>query len=70
MTQRNPDVTLTLDVQAVNKLLQYLGKQPFEEVADLIVDIRNQAAMQLNPQGLPPGMAQPGNGQDHHPPAD
>ena len=61
--QRNPEVNLVLDVQAVNKLLQYLGKQPFDEVADLIVDIRNQASSQLNPGGIP----QPGNGAGARP---
>jgi hypothetical protein len=44
---RNPDISLTLDMEAVNKMLRILGRQPFEDVADLIMDIRQQAAPQL-----------------------
>jgi hypothetical protein len=58
--QRNPEVMLTLDIEAVNKVLKILGQQPFQEVADLIVDIRNQAQAQLQ-QSLPPSA---GNGED------
>lgn len=57
--QRNPNIELSLDMAAVNKVLSILGKQPFEEVADLIVDIRNQAQQQLQA-----GMMPPINGED------
>lgn len=52
--QRNPMIDLTLDMGSINKLLDILGDKPFKEVADLIVDIRNQATAQLQPmQGMP-----------------
>jgi GAF domain-containing protein len=49
MTQpsNNPEITLVLDLNRVNQIMMFLGKQPFEVVADLIVDIRNQAGTQI-----------------------
>jgi len=46
-TTNNPEITLVLDLNRVNQIMQFLGTHPFEKVADLIVDIRNQAGTQL-----------------------
>jgi len=51
MNQTNQQqVNLTLPVQAVEVILAALGKQPFEQVADLFMAIRQQAVSQLNEQ--------------------
>lgn len=47
---KNPIVTLTLPVDAVNIVMASLAKQPFEAVADLITAIRSQAIEQLQKQ--------------------
>lgn len=49
-TNQQAQVTLTLPVNAVEVILAALGKQPFEQVADLFMAIRQQAMSQLNPE--------------------
>ncbi|MDJ0841216.1 MAG: hypothetical protein QNK37_32185 [Acidobacteriota bacterium] len=48
-------LTLTLTLEDVNTILAALGELPFNEVKDVIVDIQNQAAPQLEPP--PPQLA-------------
>jgi hypothetical protein len=48
MTVRSdPEITWTLSMTQANIILNVLGKQPFESVADLIMDLRNQAQAQI-----------------------
>lgn len=42
-----PKFTLTLDLNQINIILAGLGKMPFETVADLVNDLRNQALKQM-----------------------
>lgn len=51
MEEKAPEATvnLTLTVTNVNNILAALAKFPFEQVADLIADVRNQAISQLPP---------------------
>lgn len=43
----NTQVTLTLTVDQVNKVLASLAKMPYEAVADLIGEIRQSAMKQI-----------------------
>jgi hypothetical protein len=43
-----PEITLSLPMQRVNEIMLVLSKQPFEQVAELISDIRNQAQEQID----------------------
>ena len=47
MNDQNVTIELKLPLPAVNFLLGLLGKQPFEQVADLIQGIREQAIPQV-----------------------
>lgn len=47
MTKNEPEITWTLPLEKANVVLMLIGKQPFEQVADLIMDLRNQAQAQL-----------------------
>lgn len=47
MNDQNVTIELKLPLQAVNYIMALLGKQPFEQVADLIQGIREQAVPQL-----------------------
>ena len=61
-----PEITWTLSMTQANVVLSIIGKQPFEQIADLIIELRNQAQQQLqafqqqNP--MMPGEHKPGNG--------
>jgi hypothetical protein len=44
---KDPVIKLELPLPAVNYIMQCLGKQPFEQVADLVQAIRDQAVPQL-----------------------
>ena len=45
----NPDqiISITLPLHAVNLILQALGNMPFNQVANLIIDVRNQGDAQV-----------------------
>jgi hypothetical protein len=43
----NPDITLTLPLEDCNNLLTWIGEKPFNSVADLIVEVRNQVNQQI-----------------------
>jgi hypothetical protein len=53
-----PEITWTLSMDQANLMLSIAAKQPFEQVADLIVELRNQAQAQIqlfqqqHPQGV------------------
>ena len=47
MDEQNVSIQLRLPLPAVNYLMSLLGKQPFEQVADLVQGIREQAIPQL-----------------------
>lgn len=47
MEEKNVTIELKLPLQAVNYIMSCLGKQPFEQVADLVQAIREQAIPQL-----------------------
>jgi len=49
MEEKAPEATvsITLTVTEVNNVLAALAKFPFEQVADLITSVRNQAISQL-----------------------
>jgi len=42
------EITLTLDL--VNALMQYIGTRPYAEVHQLIAEVQRQAAGQVQPQ--------------------
>lgn len=42
-------IQLHVTVKDIETILGVLGKQPFEQVADLFMNIRQQAMSQLNP---------------------
>lgn len=44
------EIQLTLSVDQTNYILNALGKQPFNEVADLIVLVRTQGEASLKPK--------------------
>jgi len=41
-------VTLTLTVTQLNVIMAALGKAPYEAVAELVQELRNQALSQIN----------------------
>jgi hypothetical protein len=47
MVEKSVSIELKLPLPAVNYIMALLGKQPFEQVADLIQGIREQAMPQL-----------------------
>jgi hypothetical protein len=47
MDEKTVTIELKLPLPAVNYIMGLLGKQPFEQVADLIQGIREQAMPQL-----------------------
>lgn len=47
MNDQNVTIKLELPLAAVNAIMASLGKQPFEQVADLVQAIREQAIPQL-----------------------
>lgn len=47
MNEQNVSITLKLPLPAVNAIMAALGKMPFEQVADLVQAIREQAIPQL-----------------------
>lgn len=47
MNEQNVTIELKLPLNAVNYIVGVLGKQPFEQVADLVQAIREQAIPQL-----------------------
>jgi hypothetical protein len=54
-----PEITWTLPMDQANTILSVLAQQPFERVAELIVELRNQAQAQIQlyqQQHQPPGM--------------
>jgi hypothetical protein len=67
MRMSDPTITWELPMSQANVVLGVLGKQPFEQVADLIVLLRQQAGEQIQRLQAPPGLSN-GNGearQDH-----
>ena len=48
---------VTLSTQLVNAILQYLGQQPFVQVANLINGIQQEAQGQLQPAPAAPAEA-------------
>jgi hypothetical protein len=74
MKQQPIEIQITLPIEALNKTLMLLGSHPFNDVADIIVDMRNQAQEQIQklqqpnlggvgerPNGGPPQLK---NGED------
>ena len=63
-----PEITWTLSMTQANVVLSIIGKQPFEQIADLIIELRNQAQQQLqayqqqNPQMPQMDANKPSNG--------
>jgi hypothetical protein len=49
----NYEIKLLLTVAQVNAILGVLGRQPYQEVEALILDIRHQARPQLENQQVP-----------------
>ena len=47
MTEQNVTIELSLPLAAVNYIMAVLAKQPFEQVADLVMDIRAQTIPQV-----------------------
>jgi hypothetical protein len=47
MNDKTVTITLKLPLPAVNAIMAALGKMPFEQVADLVQAIREQAIPQL-----------------------
>ena len=47
MNEQNINIELKLPLPAVNTIMAALGKMPFEQVADLVQAIREQAIPQL-----------------------
>lgn len=43
----NPEITWTVPIQQANIILQVLGRQPHDEVAQLIAFLRRQADAQI-----------------------
>jgi hypothetical protein len=42
-----PEITWTLPLAQANMVLGYLGEQKFRDVADIIIELRNQAQAQI-----------------------
>jgi hypothetical protein len=53
--QQPQHVQLHVTIKDIETILGVLGKQPFEQVADLFMNIRQQAMSQLNPPPAPSG---------------
>ena len=53
MDEKTVTIELKLPLPAVNYIMGLLGKQPFEQVADLIQGIREQAMPQLPAPEVP-----------------
>jgi hypothetical protein len=53
MDEKAVNIELKLPLPAVNYIMGLLGKQPFEQVADLIQGIREQAMPQLPAPEMP-----------------
>ena len=47
MARNNPTITWTVTIDQANQMLSVLADRKFNEVADLIVDLRTQAAGQM-----------------------
>jgi hypothetical protein len=47
VTEQNVTIELKLPLNYVNVIMAALGKQPFEQVADVVAAIREQAIPQL-----------------------
>lgn len=47
MGYKMENVSITLPVQAWNNILAVMGERPFKEVAELVMEIKKQAANQL-----------------------
>ena len=47
MTEQNVTIELSLPLAAVNYIMAVLAKQPFEQVADLVMDTGRQSAQSL-----------------------
>jgi hypothetical protein len=63
----NPTIDLQLPLEIINKVLNLLGSHPFNDVADMIIDIRNQTGQQIEKlqQAMQvPNMPQRANGED------
>jgi hypothetical protein len=43
----NPDINFSLPLEDVNNLLTWIGEKPFNQVADLVVEMRNQVNQQI-----------------------
>lgn len=54
MRQQEPNINWTISIDKANLILSVLGRQPFDQIADLIVDLRGQAASQLQPPPMMP----------------
>lgn len=54
MNDQNVTIELKLPLQSLNYIMALLGKQPFEQVVDLIQGIREQAVPQLPVPEMPP----------------
>ena len=58
-------IHLALTVAEINAILMVIGKQPFEQVADLILKVRSQTLEQINmlqqpqPEAAPAAPAEP-----------
>ena len=50
-----PEITWTVTIDRANVILSIIAKRPFEEIADIIMDLRTQAAPQIQKlqQALP-----------------
>ena len=60
-----PDITLNLPLDQINALLALMGSHPYNQVADLITNIRAQAGQQIQHLQAGPMMAQRrNNGED------
>jgi hypothetical protein len=48
------ELTFKISLENANLIMKHLGNAPFVEVADLIANLKAQAAPQLAPQEAPP----------------
>lgn len=42
-----PEITWTVSIEKANMMLAIIGKQPYDQVTELIHELRQQAAVQL-----------------------
>jgi len=56
---REPEITWVVPIDKANMILSIIGQRPFVEVADLINDLRQQAASQMQGGGAIPPMGEP-----------